>query len=228
MDPTQTVHRAPDGTMNMSLALNPLDESMRRMQGYEVTRAPAEGTIPNYKPDLFAFKGNRQNPWKSEQTHSYSHPKEYTARILNGTIVHTDGNTEMAMDTHHTVERPQFPPGTIRDKLHVLPQYIPTADPAMDELNAVAHVVYPQLPALMEACGNYHGHSPDGWITTAGFMTAARNAGLTLSRAEYLALERALTKDTMGRINYLQMEALVSTVAGVAAEGEQATEGEAQ
>ncbi|KAG2494755.1 hypothetical protein HYH03_007000 [Edaphochlamys debaryana] len=62
-------------------------------------------------------------------------------------------------------------------------------------------------------------HSPDGWITTAGFMTAARNAGLTLSRAEYLALERALTKDTMGRINYLQLEALVSAVAGAEAEG---------
>lgn len=50
----------------------------------------------------------------------------------------------------------------------------------------MAYVVSPQLPALMDACNSYHLHSADGWITTAGFMTAARRAGLTLSRAEYL------------------------------------------
>jgi hypothetical protein len=50
----------------------------------------------------------------------------------------------------------------------------------------VAHVVSPQLPALMDACNGYHLHAADGWITTAGFMTAAKRAGLTLSRAEYL------------------------------------------
>lgn len=75
----------------------------------------------------------------------------------------------------------------------------------------MAHTVAPQLPALLDACRSYHLHSPDGWVTTAGFMTCARKAGLELSRAEYLALERALTKDTMGRINYLQVRQLLRT-----------------
>ncbi|PNH11102.1 Chitinase domain-containing protein 1, partial [Tetrabaena socialis] len=143
--------------------------------------------------------------------------KEYTGRILSGTIVHVGGNTEvsrMAMTTHHTVERPLFPPGTVRlSAMHVQPQYVPQADPALDELHAVAHVVGPQLPQLLDACRSYHTHSPDGWITTGGFMVAAKRAGLALSRAEYLAMERALTKDTMGRINFLQLEQLVGSIA---------------
>ncbi|PNW85901.1 hypothetical protein CHLRE_03g200700v5 [Chlamydomonas reinhardtii] len=206
----------------MSLTLNGLDESMRRMQGYEVTRAPEDvgNSIPNFKEGIFTYKGSRQAPWKSEQTHSFSLPNAYTARVLNGTIVHTGGATEMAITTHHTVERPMMPPGTIRGSTWVKPQYIPTDDPALDELHAVAYVVSPQLPALMDACNSYHLHSADGWITTAGFMTAARRAGLTLSRAEYLALERALTKDTMGRINYLQLEALVQAVTAADQTGE--------
>ncbi len=79
----------------------------------------------------------------------------------------------------------------------------------------MAHSVAPQLPALLDACKGYHLHSPDGWITTAGFMTACKRAGLTLSRAEYLALERALTKDTMGRINYYQLQVRCSLYEGL-------------
>ncbi|GLC40272.1 hypothetical protein PLESTM_001032000 [Pleodorina starrii] len=202
------------GTQNLSLTMNTLDESMKRMEGYEVTRGPqTDAGIPNYQEGIFTYKGNRQAPWKSEQTHSYSHPKEYVGRILNGSIVHTGGNTEMAMTTHHTLERPQMPPGTIRGPTFTQPQYVPTEDPALDELHAVAHVIAPSLPALLDACRAYHLHSPDGWITTAGFMTAAKRAGLQLSRAEYLALERALTKDLRGRINYLQLEQLVVAIA---------------
>ncbi|GIL47914.1 hypothetical protein Vafri_4542 [Volvox africanus] len=201
------------GNQTMSLTMNPLDESMKRMEGYEVTRAPqTDAGIPNFQEGIFTYKGNRQTPWKTEQTHSYSHPKEYVGRILNGSIVHTGGNTEMAISTHHTQERPQFPPGTLRGPSFIQPQYVPTEDPALDELHAVAHVVSPLLPALLEACRGYHLHSPDGWITTAGFMTAAKRAGLELSRAEYLALERALTKDSRGRINYLQLEQLITAI----------------
>lgn len=68
-----------DGTMNprsVTLQLNSLDESMQRMEPYEVSRGAAPpDAIPNYKPDIFAYKGTVQAPWKSEQTHSYSHPK---------------------------------------------------------------------------------------------------------------------------------------------------------
>lgn len=217
-----------DGTMNprsVTLQLNSLDESMQRMEPYEVSRGAAPpDAIPNYKPDIFAYKGTVQAPWKSEQTHSYSHPKEYTGRILSGSLVHTGGNTEMAHTTHHTVERPQFPPGTIRAATFTVTQYVPTADPALDELHAVAHTVAPQLPALLDACRSYHLHSPDGWVTTAGFMTCARKAGLELSRAEYLALERALTKDTMGRINYLQLEQLVGSIAAATAAAQEGAE----
>lgn len=58
--------------------------------------------------------------------------QEYTGRILSGSLVHTGGNTEMAHTTHHTVERPQFPPGTIRAATFTVTQYVPTADPALD------------------------------------------------------------------------------------------------
>ncbi|GFR53270.1 hypothetical protein Agub_g16061, partial [Astrephomene gubernaculifera] len=170
------------GNQTISLTMNPLDESMRRMQGYEVTRQPQGQSLPNYQEGIFTYKGNRQTPWKSEQTHSYSHPKEYVGRILNGSLVHTGGNTEMAMTTHHTLERPQMPPGTIRKSFFTQPQYVPTEDPALDELHAVAHTIAPRLSELLSACRAYHLHSPDGWITTGGFMSAARNAGLELSR----------------------------------------------
>ncbi len=220
---------------SVTLQLNSLDESMRRMEPYEVSRGAAPpDAIPNYKPDIFAYKGTVQAPWKSEQTHSYSHPKvrvdlgtptpptppspayhharnetpeltrahphapkqqatctaassntshalpaatkthdlpyrqarvllwcwhpcahrlsppahrahtltvlrccrtlptqEYTGRILSGSLVHTGGNTEMAHTTHHTVERPQFPPGTIRAATFTVTQYVPNADPAL-------------------------------------------------------------------------------------------------
>ena len=43
--------------------------------------------------------------------------------------------------------------------------------------------------------------SQDGWITTAGFVVAANKGGLHLNRAQLLALERAVPKDTLGRIN---------------------------
>ena len=89
------------------------------------------------------------------------------------------------------------------------------------ELHAVAHVVAPHLEALVGACQAYHLFTPDGWISTGGFMTAARKAGLQLSRAEFLALERALTKDSMGRINFLQLQELVGSIMGAAAAGEQ-------
>jgi hypothetical protein len=42
----------------------------------------------------------------------------------------------------------------------------------------------------------------DGWITSAGFVVCAKKAGLHLTRAQFLALERAVPKDTLGRINF--------------------------
>lgn len=207
------------------LQLNPLSTSMARMQGgstgsYEVTLQPINEPLPNYKPDMFAYKGNSDTPWVSEQTKSFSSPTEYTGRILSGSLVHTGGCTKMAHTTYHVEERPHFPPGTIRGTTFTQLQYVPTADPALDELHAVAHVVAPHLDALVGACQAYHAFTPDGWISTAGFMTAARRAGLQLSRAEFLALERALSKDTLGRINYLQLQGLVASVAGTTGGGE--------
>lgn len=59
------------------------------------------------------------------------------------------------------------------------------------------------MESVVKACESYHLHCPkDGWITTAGFVVSARKGGLHLSRAELLALERAVPKDTLGRINY--------------------------
>ncbi|EFJ40529.1 hypothetical protein VOLCADRAFT_108109 [Volvox carteri f. nagariensis] len=209
---------------------------------------------PSARPgrNFSTFDGALQDREGFQHTVWYPTPRalemrlqEYVGRILNGAIVHTGANTEMALTTHHTLERPQFPPGTIRGSCFTQPQYVPTEDPALDhrglaaaaagkslhtpsstglegtdkcsvimdtELHAVAHAVSPLLPALLEACRAYHLHSPDGWITTAGFMTAAKRAGLELSRAEYLALERALLKDVRGRINYLQVEQLVTAI----------------
>lgn len=77
---------------------------------------------------------------------------------------------------------------------------------AVQELHAVASSIVPLLEPLLDACRAYHTHTPsEGWITTGGFMTAARRAGLALSRAEFLSLERALTKDSFGRINFVQV-----------------------
>lgn len=67
-----------DTTVNNTtvLTMNPLGESLRKMDGYEVTRSPQTNVdIPNFKEGIFTYKGNRQTPWKTEQTHSYSHPK---------------------------------------------------------------------------------------------------------------------------------------------------------
>lgn len=50
------------------------------------------------------------------------------------------------------------------------------------ELRLVAEVVGPCLPGLVDACQSYHTHTPDGWITTSGFMVSSKKAGLKLSR----------------------------------------------
>ncbi len=49
----------------------------------------------------------------------------------------------------------------------------------------------------------------DGWITTAGFVVCAHKAGLHLTRAHFLAIERAVPKDTLGRISIDHVTAAV-------------------
>ena len=67
------------GTTSTLLQLNPLSMSLARMQGgptgsYEVALHPVTQPLPNYKPDMFAYKGNSDTPWVSEQTKSFSSP----------------------------------------------------------------------------------------------------------------------------------------------------------
>ena len=47
-------------------------------------------------------------------------------------------------------------------------RYLPQEDQAVTELHVVVAKVLPALPALLSALQNYHLHSADGWITTAG------------------------------------------------------------
>jgi chitinase domain-containing protein 1 len=72
------------------------------------------------------------------------------------------------MATHHTTTRPRFPPGSISQGTYTLSQYLPSEDGAVRELHLVVSKVQPALPALLTALQNYHLHSADGWITTAG------------------------------------------------------------
>lgn len=170
------------------------------------------GGSMTYKNDMFAAKPPAPPPWISENTHSLSSPQEWAGRIKSMTIVNTGSSTDMAVTTHHTVTRPKFPPGSIRFGNYTLAQYLPQDDAAVQELHEVVEVVRPHLEAIMDACGAYHLHHPDGWITSAGYITAARKAGLRLSRDEFLALERSVPKDTMGRINYFHVAAVISAV----------------
>ncbi|KAL6755584.1 hypothetical protein V8C86DRAFT_2674019 [Haematococcus lacustris] len=158
-------------------------------------------------------------PWISEQTLSYSSPEEYAGRVAASTVVHTGGNTSMAHTSHHTFERPKFPPGTVNLGNYTLSRYLPTQDPALEELQQVCHEVLPHMDQVLQACSQYHLHCPqDGWVTTAGFVVSAHKAGLHLSRAQLLALERAVPKDTLGRINYYNIAHLVKSLAGDAAQ----------
>jgi hypothetical protein len=53
------------------------------------------------------------------------------------TLVHTGGNTDIAHITHHTIERPKFPPGSINLGVYTISRYLPTEDPALAELHEV-------------------------------------------------------------------------------------------
>jgi hypothetical protein len=51
----------------------------------------------------------------------------------------------------------------------------PPTSPALNaarpqELHSAAETVRPRLEELAGALGNYHLHSPDGWITSAGWV----------------------------------------------------------
>ncbi|KAJ9515223.1 hypothetical protein QJQ45_002367 [Haematococcus lacustris] len=59
---------------------------------------------------------------------------EYAGRVAASTVVHTGGNTSMAHTSHHTFERPKFPPGTVNLGNYTLSRYLPTQDPALEEL----------------------------------------------------------------------------------------------
>ncbi len=76
----------------------------------------------------------------------------------------------------------------------------------------MAEKVLPALPTLIQALDQYHLYSSDGWITTAGFLACCNKVGLTLLRSDFLALERSVPKDKLGRINYRQVTEVVEAV----------------
>uniref|UniRef100_A0A7S0WN89 Uncharacterized protein n=1 Tax=Chlamydomonas leiostraca TaxID=1034604 RepID=A0A7S0WN89_9CHLO len=169
-------------------------------------------------------EGPQEAPWITEHTLQLSDPAEYTTRVKNSTLVHTGGSTNTAFVTHHTFMRPKLPVSTLRSMNLTLADtaatrtigftpgpYDPLDDPALLELQQVAHKVAPFLDAVLAGCDSYHLHCPkDGWITTTGFVVAAHKGGLHLTRAEFLALERAVPKDTLGRINYHHVAQVVA------------------
>jgi len=120
----------------------------------------------------------------------------------------------MAMYTHHTVTRPRFPPGSIRLGTFTLSQYLPTEDAAVEELHMVVEKVRPKLEELLTALEKYHLHCEDGWVSSAGFLTCCNKIGLPLLRSEFLALERSVPKDKLGRLNYYHVVQVVEAVGG--------------
>eukprot|EP00798_Chlamydomonas_sp_ICE-L_P001897 gene1897-33308_t len=171
----------------------------------------AGGSI-TFKGDMFRAKAPQATPWITENTYGHSSPNEWAGRITSKTIVSTGSGTDMAVTTHHTYSRPKSPPGSIRFGQFTLSQYLPQEDAAVEELHEVVKFVQPHIEAIVKSCNDYHLHAPDGWITSAGFVTCSGKAGLRLSRDEFLTLERSVPKDIMGRINYLHVEAVVRAI----------------
>lgn len=92
------------------------------------------------------------------------------------------------------------------------------------ELHEAAAAVAPRMMELMHSLSTYHLHCPDGWITTTGFLTCCNKIGLRLTRGEFLAIERAVPKDTMGRINYFHIDQLIQYLTNPLPAEEPATE----
>mmetsp|Transcript_12584 Transcript_12584/g.22272 ORF Transcript_12584/g.22272 Transcript_12584/m.22272 type:complete len:209 (-) Transcript_12584:673-1299(-) len=155
--------------------------------------------------DIFRTSDNPQpTPWVTEHRIQLQAPDKYSQRVLNMTLVGTGGATDMAWTTHHTVRA--SPNGTIYKGLD--------KDQAFEEEVQVAQEVQSAMPAVVAACEGYQLHCDmDGWITTTGFVVCARKAGLSLDRAQFLALERAVPKDTLGRINFYQVTEAVQRLA---------------
>ncbi|GAX72960.1 hypothetical protein CEUSTIGMA_g415.t1 [Chlamydomonas eustigma] len=177
----------------------------------DTTRYQAQGSA-TYKADSFSYGDTADTPHHSEYTYSLANPKEWAGRITNKTVVHTGGGTNIAMYTHHTVTRPKFPPGSVRLGTFTLSQYLPKEDEAVKELHLVVEKVEPALTDLLKALEGYHLYSPDGWITSAGFIACCNKVKLSLLRSEFLALERSVPKDKMGRINYYHIAEVVEAV----------------
>lgn len=177
----------------------------------DTIRYEASGSA-TYKPDLFQHGEASDTPHISEYTYSNGDPKEWADRVRNMTVVHTGGLTNTAVYTHHTVSRPKFPPGSISLGNFTLSQYLPTEDAAVRELHMVAEKVKPALPTLITALEAYHLHTPDGWITTAGFMACCNKTGFKLQRNEFLALERSVPKDAGGRFNFYHIREVIEAI----------------
>lgn len=111
----------------------------------------------------------------------------------------------MAHVTHHTRNAESPLGGTMYRGLQ--------HDAAFDEEVHVSRELLDQMPEVIKACQGYHLHCPDGWITTSGFVVSAKKAGVPLDRAQFLAIERAVPKDTMGRINYYAVAEAVQRLA---------------
>jgi len=162
----------------------------------ESLRHEAPGATATYKRDIFSFSNPINDvPHESETAYAFNDPQSWAGRVSDRTVIHFGSGTLIASETYL---------GTTRTLLK--------DQAAVEELHAVCTKMQPFLQGLGDAFQAYQTGAPDGFITSAGFLSVCAKVGVVLERSEFLALERSVTKEIGGRLSWRQVLDVIESV----------------